>query len=226
MSGDLSSRRDRGQNLPALDLGHARHAVRAPVGGAALDADVLRVGSVRVKDHDRVLLDTHLFAELSAHAVLRPHVSRDGEELAGSLRFHHLEAVERADVDAPFAAGAVLLADDGDGALLRLDLGLDHALFVLDAIDGAVARADAALDAGGRVDDVHLLGLGPHAHVAAPDAGDGALLGADRAADALVVDVIRHDYFLISYLMTLTGHPAAASMIFSDHSDHLSRPSS
>src|SRR3989442_14108530 len=97
--------------LRALELGHARHAVRAHVGGAALDADVLGVRSVRVEDHDRVLLNTHLFAELSAHALLLPHVARDGAELAVSLRLNHLKAVARTDVDAPLAPPAVFLSD-------------------------------------------------------------------------------------------------------------------
>src|SRR5579862_3139481 len=196
MRGTESFQPNAARRLEPLERGLAGHAVGAQIRGFAVHADPVGITAVGVQDHDGVLLDADLFAELAAHAVLRANHAGHGEELGGILRLHHLDAVEGADVDAPLATGAVLLADDGDRTLLGLDLRLDLALLVLDAIDGTVARADPALDAVGRVDDVEFLRLRPFVHAAAPDARHGALLRADRAADALVVDVVGHALLL------------------------------
>src|SRR5687768_7065640 len=68
------------------------------------------------------------------------------------VRFHHVDAFERTDIDAELAPRAELLDHLGFGDVFRLDPGNVVAVLVLDGIDRAVNAADGAIDAACGVD--------------------------------------------------------------------------
>src|SRR5215475_1820129 len=137
----------------------------------------------RVGHEDRVLLADGL-AQAAGDARTRVHLGDLVERLLERV-LDQVDAVERTDVDAEFAAGAEVAVDDGLGDLLGLDLLDQLPLLVLDAGDGAVPGADRAVDAAVGVDDV-FLGL------VAGDRVGGTLDLADPAPDARFGDEMRH----------------------------------
>jgi hypothetical protein len=101
-----------------------------------------------------------------------------------------MNTIERADVYAELAAGAVVHDNLGLWDLAWLDAGNEVAVLVLDAGDGAIDGADPAIDAALGVDDVQFLGL-------PADRVDGTLQLADGAANTGVCNEIRHERFLL-----------------------------
>src|SRR5262245_13951884 len=98
----------------------------------------------RVRHEDRVLLADGL-AQAAGDA--RPGVDLgDLVERLLERVLDQIDAVERTDVDAELATRAQVAVDDGLGDLLGLDLLDELPLLVLDARDGAVPRADRAID--------------------------------------------------------------------------------
>src|SRR6185369_12504311 len=100
-----------------------------------------------LRHHDRILV-AHRFAEATRDTLCLLHEGDlvvVGHRLV--LRLDHLDAFERADVDAELAPGAQLLDDLGLRNLFRLDARDEVAVLVLDGVDRAVDAADRAVDA-------------------------------------------------------------------------------
>src|SRR5206468_7156483 len=101
------------------------------------------------------------------------------------VRVDHVDALERADVDAELASGAELLDDLGLRDLFRLHARDVVAVLVLDGVDRAVDAADRAVDAALRMDVVLPAGR-------APNRVGGALYLADATPYAFVGDEMGH----------------------------------
>src|SRR5713101_219391 len=110
------------------------------------------------------------------------------------------DGLERAALHALLAAGAALLVDEGDGALVLLQEPLHVAVLIEDGVDGAHGPAGAAIDAQVRQDDVQRLSL-------AADRVGRAPLHAGRAPDARLDDPVRHPL-----TSSMPARPAAGNL--------------
>src|SRR5437867_2051769 len=139
----------------------------------------------RFRHHDRILI-AHRFAQPAGDALVLLH---EGDLVVIGyrlvLRLDHVDALERADVDAELASGAELLDHFGLRNVLRLYARDELAVLVLDGVDGAVNAADGAVDAPLRMNVVLAARL-------APDRVRGAFDLADAAANAFIGDEVRH----------------------------------
>src|SRR5206468_11900176 len=114
------------------------------------------------------------------------------------LRVDHVDALERADVDAELASRAELLDHLRLRDLLRLHARDVIAVLILDRVDRAIDAADGAVDAALGM-DVVLPASSPPYRVR------GALDLADAAADALVSDEMGHSVAQCTVLVKPAG---------------------
>ncbi len=142
--------------------------------------------------HDNGILVADDLAQPARHAFLRHDLGHFVVDRARERGvFLHVNAIERADVHAELAAGAVVHDDLRLRDLARLDAGDEVAVLVLNAGNGAINGAHPAIDAAFGVNDVQLLGL-------SADRVHGAFQLADGAADAGVCNEICHAVCLLS----------------------------
>lgn len=136
--------------------------------------------------HNNGIFVADNLTEPACHAFLRHdfgHLVVDRTRACGV--FDHVNAIERANVHAELAAGAVVHDDFRLRDLARLDAGDEIAVLILDAGDRAIDGTHPTIDAAFGMNDVQLLGL-------AADRVDGTLQLADRAADAGICNEICH----------------------------------
>src|SRR5213593_4703696 len=138
-----------------------------------------------VRHHNRVLV-AHRLAQPASDALVLLH---EGDLVVIGyrlvLRLDHVDALERADVDAELASRAELLDHFSLRNVLRLYARDELAMLVLDGVDRAVDAADGAVDTP----------LGMNVVLAArlaPDRVRGAFDLADTAANAFIGDEVRH----------------------------------
>src|SRR5579871_5851900 len=137
---------------------------------------------VRRAQHDRALI-AGSFAQVTRDARLR--VGQRGDRHPRLVLVDHAQALEGTDVDAIPTATADLFLNNGPRPLGAPNLLGSVAVRVEDSIVGAGATARAAVDADLRIDETEIF-------LHAVDSGDGTDCLARGAADALVVDEIRH----------------------------------
>ena len=136
--------------------------------------------------HDDRILVAHDLAEPASHAIRRHDfrhlvMARPG---IGRVIFH-VNAVKRANIDAKLTARAIIENHLRLRDLTRLDAGDEISVLVLNAGYRAVDRADTAINAAFRVDDILLLRL-------AADRVHRTLQLANRAPNTRIRNEISH----------------------------------